>query len=230
MKLRALPCALALLAALACSTYAAEPRIPQIAVMPLSARSVDSGTVATIEDAIGSELLRTRKVRVLERSQMNRILKEQGFQQSACSQSDCSVEVGKLLAVDRLLVGSLGHVGSTYSLTLRMVDVGSGEVLGSSTRNQKGAIDDVLTQCLPLSVNDLLPDTSPKPVPVPEQQAKAPSSGGSVWPWVLGGVVIAGGATAAVLLMQGDATPEAAASTPNTNIVPTTSSVEMTVP
>jgi len=198
----------------------------QIAVMPLSAPALDSSSVATIENALGTELLRTEKVRVLERAQMQRILKEQGFQKSGtCDQTDCNVEMGKLLAVDKLLVGSLGQIGNTYSLTLRLVDVGSGEVLGSSTRNQKGAIDDVLTQLLPLSVGDLLHDKNAAPVPPPPPEKKS-----SLWPWIAGGVVVAGGAAAAVLLTQGKSSSTATTSNPPTGGNTGTSVVEFTVP
>jgi TolB-like protein len=230
--------ALAGTALLALAAHSGPSRTPQVAVMPLSAHAIDSTSVSTIEDALGTELLRTGKVRVLERSQMNAILKEQGFQQAACDKTDCTVEVGKLLSVDRLVVGSIGHLGNTYSMTLRLVDVSTGEVVGSTTRNQAGAIDGVLTQLLPLAVGDLFQDgagpallsTTPTPASATAKPTETASSGHSLWPWVAGGVVVAGGATAAVLLLQGKSgsgtATAASGGTPSTS----TSTVTMTVP
>ena len=186
---------------------------PLVAVVHLAALGVDSGSVAVVEDAIASELVETRRVRVLEREQMDRILREQGFQQSgACDQGNCSVEIGKLLAVDEILTGSLGKVGESYSLTLRLVNVGSGEVVNSVTRSKSGKIDAVLTDLLPSVVSQLLaPPDQPSPAPpvaaanasAPEQApARAKESKSSAWPWVIGGTVVAGAGVATFLLLD----------------------------
>ncbi len=45
-------------------------------------------------------LYKTRAVDILERNQMEKILKEQGFQLSGCADSSCAVEIGKILSAD----------------------------------------------------------------------------------------------------------------------------------
>jgi TolB-like protein len=200
---------------LAISSVRAADKQPLVAVVPLAARSVDSASVAVVEDAIASELIKSHKVRVLERAQMNRILREQGFQQSgACDQGDCSVEMGRLLSVDQILTGSLGRVGGSYSLSLRLVAVKTGEVTSSVTRNQKGAIDEVLTDLLPMAVSELLApmdQTAAKPEASAASTESSPASGTSaqkesktsILPWVLGGTAVVGaGAVAAILLLS----------------------------
>jgi TolB-like protein len=177
---------------------------PLVAVAPLSARSVDSGSIQVIEDAIASELVKTKKVRVLERAQMSRILAEQGFQQTACDQNNCSVEMGRLLAVNSMLTGSLGRIGNTYSLSLRMVDVETGEVTGSITTSKSGDIDAVLTDLLPSAVRQLVsPDATTGHRPG-TQPAPAKKKGTSVVYWTVGGVVLVGAGVAAALLLMGD--------------------------
>ena len=48
------------------------------------------------------------------------LLKEQGFQQcGSCSGSDCLVEVGQLLGVQKLFLGEILQVGGLLTLTLR---------------------------------------------------------------------------------------------------------------
>lgn len=174
---------------------------PVVAVMPLQASEVTPGEVALVTDAIGSHLQKDGSYRVMERSQMEKVLAEQGFQQSgACDAAECAVQAGQLLGIDRMVVGSVGRLGSAWVLNLRMVAVGSGEVLASTSRSQKGEIADLLTDIAPLAVQDLLARGAPaKPVPVAQE-----SKGGSGWIWwTLGGVaVVGGGAAAAVLLMD----------------------------
>jgi len=212
---------------LACATQllAANPDKPLVAVVPLSARSVDSASVAVVEDAISSELMKSQKVRVMERVQMDRILKEQGFQQTmACDQGNCTFEIGRLLSVNMLLTGSLGRIGNTYSLSLRLVDVKTGEVTGSVTKTQKGDIEMVLTELLPPAVSQLIsPDKAlAASTSTPQPVAQKTESKGSVIPWIVGGTVVAGAGIAAAILLTGDKSSSSSG--------PATSSVEITLP
>ncbi len=60
---------------------------------------------------------------VVDRSNMNLILKEQGFQLSDCTGSECSVRVGRLLGVEKMVIGSLGRLGEAFIVTLQVIDV-----------------------------------------------------------------------------------------------------------
>src|SRR5664279_4315863 len=144
---------------------ASVPKLPSVAVMPLQAKGVTIIDADVITDAIATQLQQSGTQRVLERAQMDQILKEQGFQQSgACEGGECALQMGKILSVDRILVGSVGLVGHTYTLNLRMVKVGTGEVLRSDMKSCRGSIDDVLTKLVPETVADLT--GAPAPVRV----------------------------------------------------------------
>lgn len=135
---------------------ASKGEIPMIAVMPLSGVGVDVTSSLVATDALSDELLKTGSVRVMERSQMENILKEQGFQQSgACDGSECAVQVGRLLSVEKIVVGTFGKIGDSYSLSIRLVDVQTGEVLRSVHRMQRGAIDQVVVDVLPEMATEL---------------------------------------------------------------------------
>jgi curli biogenesis system outer membrane secretion channel CsgG len=87
-------------------------KVPMVAVMPFTGRSLDADASDGIAATLATDLLNTGKFRVMERSQMESILKEQGFQKSgACDGSECAVEVGKLLSVDHMVVGTVAKVG-----------------------------------------------------------------------------------------------------------------------
>jgi len=195
-----------------------KARIPVVAVATLESKGVGVNEAGVIADDLASKLQQSGKFRVMERSQMQQILKEQNFQQSgSCDQGQCAVEMAKLLGIDRIVIGSVGLVGSTYALNLRLVDVATGEALRTSARNRKGTIDDVLTDLVPEAVADLsAPGTDAAPASA--LQAVAQESKASVWPWVLGGVAVAGAGTAAAILLSGSSssTPAAAPSTSGT--------------
>lgn len=178
-------------------------KAPMVAVMPFQARGVDSNAVRMIEDAVADGLTRTGRVRLLERGQMSSILKEQGFQKSgACDGEQCAVQMGKLLGVEQGVLGSVGLVGKTYVLNARLIDVGTGEVRATSQRRLVGEIDKVLTDLVPQSVADLTGSaegaSGSASAPASKDESRS-SSNAWVW-WTLGGVAVAGGAVAALLL------------------------------
>src|ERR1035437_9319318 len=149
-------------------------KLPLLAVMPLEARQVSPDEAVILSEALASELQNSGEVRVMERSQMERILSEQGFQKSgACSGTECAVEVGQLLGIDSMVVGSVGKLGRTFVLVARMVDVTSGEVLKSSTRQAQGEIDQILTGLVPDVAADLT-GRSAKVVPPPVAKYSSP--------------------------------------------------------
>lgn len=134
-----------------------RPALPLVAVMPLVGEGIDSSASNIVTDALADELMRLGRVRVMERSQMEKILSEQGFQNSgACNGNECAVEVGRLLSIDRMVVGTLGKLGSSFTLSVRVVSVTTGEILGSSRRILKGEIEALVTQMLPPVAQELM--------------------------------------------------------------------------
>jgi len=141
---------------LVCGVTAQETRKPTVAVLPFSTRVLDTAAIDGLMSEMNSDLINTGRFRVMERSQMDQILKEQGLQQSgACDASDCAILVGKLLAVDDLVLCTIGKVGNTYTLSARLVDVRTGEVEKSVTRNSRAEVDAILTEILPQVARDL---------------------------------------------------------------------------
>lgn len=123
---------------------------PSLAVEDFASRGVSKDEAAIISDRLREALVQTGKVRVLEREEMHRILKEQAFQQSgACDQSECAVKIGRLLAVDRMVVGTVGRIGSLYTLGARLLDVGTGEVLFTASRDNEGQLEELLLVGVP---------------------------------------------------------------------------------
>lgn len=149
---------------LALDLPAQEAKKPLVAILPFTSHVLDTGAIDGLVSAMGSELINTGAFRVMERSQMEEILKEQGFQQSgACDGQECAVEVGKLLSVNQMVLGTIAKVGSTYTLTARLVSVQTGEVLKSVTRNSKTDVDAILTDLLPQVAEVLAGASKPEP-------------------------------------------------------------------
>jgi hypothetical protein len=133
---------------------------PLLAVSELSPRGVSKSDARIIADRLRAEILNTGKVRVLERSEMDKILKEQAFQKSgACDTGECAVEIGRLLSVDRIVVGSLGKLGSLHTITVRLLDVRTGEILFFATEDVEGRLETLLTKSVPALARKLAAGT-----------------------------------------------------------------------
>jgi len=121
-----------------------------VAVEDLKGSGVSASDVSIVSDRLRAELLGTGRVRVMERSEMDQILREQSFQQSgACDASQCFVEIGRLLAVDRIVVGTVGKIGELFTISVRILNVETGELVYSVNTDFKGRIENFLQQVVP---------------------------------------------------------------------------------
>ena len=92
---------------------------------------------------------------IVERTEIDKILDEFELDFSGCVSDSCAIEFGKMLQMDRMVVGSVGLVGKTYTVSLRLIDIVSTKTLEIANRNYQGEIDDVLTEVVPLVVRDM---------------------------------------------------------------------------
>lgn len=120
--------------------YSAEKM--RTAIIDLQARGISKVTSGAITDLIRSDLVDSGQFIVVERNQMNEILKEQGFQQTGCTDSSCAVKIGKLLSAEKILLGEVSKIGKTILITIRIVDVEKGVAEFSS--REKAASEDVI--------------------------------------------------------------------------------------
>jgi len=125
----------------------AQPSAPvktQIAVLELEGRGISATEVATLTDRLRGHLVNTSAFVVLDRGNMEEILKEFGFQQSGCTSTECAVEVGKMLNVQKMVTGSIGHLGKTFTLDISITDVETSRIERSLSKDYRGEIDGLL--------------------------------------------------------------------------------------
>tara|TARA_Y100000034_G_C6793825_1_gene355619 strand:- start:84 stop:809 length:726 start_codon:yes stop_codon:yes gene_type:complete len=180
-----------------------------IAILDLEGRGISELEAQTLTDRMRSELVNTGAVTIVERSQMQEILEEQGFQQTGCTSDECAVEVGKLLGVQNMVTGSIGKIGSSYTLDVRMFVVETGAILKTVNRTYRGEVDGLIMEIerLAWDIVDLTPPAGRFPddaVPVAAAPAapvaEKKKSSKLIW---IGLGVVAVGAGAAVALGGG---------------------------
>lgn len=103
----------------------------RIAVLPfenISGFEEDDWLAKGFAEQLVTGLSQIRALTIIERSQIDKILTEQDFQISDLADETQTVELGKLLSVDNLLVGSYQVAGDEIIVNARIVNVTTGEV------------------------------------------------------------------------------------------------------
>ena len=108
--------------------------LPLITVLDFSIENIPKSDGRLIVDLVFSALVSARKYRVLDRGQRDNIFKEVEFSLSLCADEKCQLEIGRLLAADKIVVGSMGKVGQRYILNTKMLDVRTGEALSTASK------------------------------------------------------------------------------------------------
>jgi len=116
-----------------------------IAVLDLDQIGLTPQEAIILTQRLTTRLIAIDRYQVVERNNMDKILKEQKFQHSGCSNSECAVEIGQLLNSDYIIIGSVNRFGKTYAIDARLIDVGLGKSIISAEFTMKGEIDALLT-------------------------------------------------------------------------------------
>jgi TolB-like protein len=111
-----------------------------IAVLDFEAKNIGQQSADAVTDLLRTELFNSGRFKVIERERVKRIIEEQRFQSSGLTDSDKVVEIGRLLNVQKIMIGTVNLLGSDYYVVnTRMVDVQSGQVdLAEKTECQGG--------------------------------------------------------------------------------------------
>lgn len=124
--------------------------LQSIAVSDFEARGIEAHEAAIIAERFRGELVKSGLFKVMERGQMETVLKEQGFQQTGvCTDASCVIEIGQLLAVGKMVIGSVGKIGRMFTLNVKLVDISTGEILLSLDEDVRGSIEDVFLTAVP---------------------------------------------------------------------------------
>jgi len=148
-------------------SHAQEKQEYTIAVVDLDAKGISQAETDYLSEymrgqvtrLVSSEEYKERtgiNYTVVERSQMDKIFEQFEIQDTGCTDISCAVEFGKILSVERILIGSVGLVGQTYSMAIRIVDVESAGTIAVADYTYAGQIDDLLRTGITSVVDELM--------------------------------------------------------------------------
>ncbi|MDR0605789.1 MAG: hypothetical protein LBG80_15960 [Bacteroidales bacterium] len=112
-----------------------------------SGTSIDEGTKLAVQELISSTFVNTGKYIMIERSMIDKIMKEQAFQNSDMADNSQATELGKLVGANKVVLSAVSLVGGRNMLSIKIIDV------------QTATIDQQKTKIV--NTNDLLDVVEP---------------------------------------------------------------------
>ena len=128
------------------SMAVAQQGKPTVAILDFEGQGVDAAEVQTLTERMRTEIGNTNAVRLIERKAVEKIMQEQGLQQSGCTSDECAAEVGQLLGVQFMISGSIGKMGKSFTIDAKMFSVESGETVRTKSATHDGDISGLLTE------------------------------------------------------------------------------------
>jgi TolB-like protein len=130
---------------------------PTIAVLSLEAKNVSKETADAVADILSTELFNSQRFNVIERQAITRIMEEQKLQMTGVTDMNQAVEIGKILNVAKIMIGSVSRLGDTFIVNTRLVDVKTGALeLAQNAKSSRG--EEGLTS----AINELVANISQK--------------------------------------------------------------------
>lgn len=111
----------------------------KLAVISLETQTagVDEETASGIIVFVENAFVNVGKVRVVERKNIEELLQEYEFQSSALIDENTAIEIGKLSGADIIVIGSINRVGGIFYLNIKLIEVETGEIIGSNIARAK---------------------------------------------------------------------------------------------
>lgn len=100
-----------------------------VAVADFATENVSQIEAIFASDVIRRSIVNSRVFKVVDKQNMEMILKEHAFQQIGCTSEDCAIKIGNILNTQYIFVGKLNSINEIYYLWVKMIDVETGEII-----------------------------------------------------------------------------------------------------
>jgi hypothetical protein len=199
------------------STHSSTSGAFKVAILPFTGEEISEGMLSSVTKRFQSELESTHSYEIVKRRKLNKFLAARDPDAGPCLSTACYQEVAKEFGVQGVFVGVVSKGSETWRVQVKQIDVMTGEATFNHLVEVFGSNDGSLSP----NCDELAKVAGG--VKIPESDYTViDRSGHSVWPWVTGGILVAGGATAAAVLLLNDdkGSPASPKQEPSTSSTP----------
>lgn len=118
----------------------------RVVVLPfenLTRQEQDAWLSHSFAESLTMGLVKVKELHIIERSQIDKLLKEQQFSQSAFADPDTAPNLGRMLGANIVAVGSYQKVGEQLQANVRFVDVETGKIDAERVAQVEGAFSQI---------------------------------------------------------------------------------------
>ncbi len=117
----------------------------KLAVMPLMGHGIEAGTGENLTQVVALELKNLAGISVISQDEIAAMLQLESTKVAVgCEDASCFAEIGGALGVDYLVIGSVGLLGDTYLVGLKLIETGEAKVANRVNEAFKGRASDLL--------------------------------------------------------------------------------------
>ena len=116
----------------------------RVAVLDFEGKGISAMEASVLTDRLRSNLVETGVFDVIERGKMEEIFEEMELQLSGCISSECAVQVGQVLGVSRMITGTIGKFGKTYTIDVRVIDIETSRIIEAIPLDYTGELEGLL--------------------------------------------------------------------------------------
>ncbi len=113
-------------------SYSQTDNRPTIAVALFTIENTEPTIAKVVAENIITYIVDMNKFNVIERTQLERVLREAQLSNSDLMERNNTVRIGKLLSAKGVIIGSIITFGSTTTITARLVETESGRIIKSA--------------------------------------------------------------------------------------------------
>ena len=117
-----------------------------VGVQDLEAKGIDKDTVSALTDLLCTEVSKDKRFEVGCADDLRAILANSGLniKLGGCDDGECLKKLGNALNKEKFISGSVGKVGKSYVITLKMSDAATGKVEKRASETVEGDVGKLL--------------------------------------------------------------------------------------
>jgi TolB-like protein len=109
-----------------------RPTVAIIELENLGRHARDNRIGKIVSETLTTDFVRSGKFNVVEREQLSKVLKELQLNQTGLVDENSAKTIGKMLAADSILCGSVSEVGKFFDINVRVIDVEKATITGAA--------------------------------------------------------------------------------------------------
>ena len=117
---------------------------PTLAVFNFKSKAVSDENVTLMLDSLIYELYKTNAFIMVEEHQINEIILEQKYDNLDCRDQGCGIEIGIILGIKNIIVGSFEQIADSTTMKASMINVKNRETKKSVDKAYQGKLEDFL--------------------------------------------------------------------------------------